>query len=117
MQKTPHCAARHGGRLLIEPLCGAVKLSAVFTGLSDHRSLLRTAVPRLLDAPEGLISHNNLSTLALSRAIDFPRQTGKKIVGGEDVIAMSDPKETVEQVDGYQVPVNPMDDLECDSCQ
>ena len=26
-------------------------------------------------------------------------------------------KETLEQVGGYVVPVDPMDDLECDSCQ
>jgi hypothetical protein len=30
---------------------------------------------------------------------------------------MSDPKEHLERVGGYEVPVNPMDDLECDSCQ
>jgi hypothetical protein len=30
---------------------------------------------------------------------------------------MSDPKGQVEQVDGYDVPVDPMDDVECDCCQ
>jgi len=30
---------------------------------------------------------------------------------------MSDPTGNLEQVDGYEVPVDPMDDLECDSCQ
>jgi hypothetical protein len=30
---------------------------------------------------------------------------------------MSDPREQVEQVGGYDLPVNPMDDLDCDSCQ
>ena len=30
---------------------------------------------------------------------------------------MGDPKEQVEQVGGYEVPVNPMDELDCDSCQ
>lgn len=30
---------------------------------------------------------------------------------------MGDPEEQVEQVDGYTVPVNPMDELNCDSCQ
>jgi hypothetical protein len=26
-------------------------------------------------------------------------------------------RENVEQVGGYQVPVDPMDDLQCESCQ
>ncbi len=26
-------------------------------------------------------------------------------------------RESVEQVGGYQVPVDPMDDLQCESCQ
>jgi len=30
---------------------------------------------------------------------------------------MGDPTGKLEQVDGYEVPVDPMDDLECDSCQ
>jgi hypothetical protein len=30
---------------------------------------------------------------------------------------MGDPKEQVEQVGGYEVPVNPMDEFDCDSCQ
>jgi len=30
---------------------------------------------------------------------------------------MGDPKEQVEQAGGYDVPVNPMDELDCDSCQ
>ena len=30
---------------------------------------------------------------------------------------MSDSKEKVGQVGGYEVPVDPMDELDCDSCQ
>jgi hypothetical protein len=28
-----------------------------------------------------------------------------------------DPKTDVDQVGGYQVPVDPMDDVQCESCQ
>lgn len=30
---------------------------------------------------------------------------------------MSDPFDTIDQVDGFQIPVDPMDLLQCDSCQ
>ena len=30
---------------------------------------------------------------------------------------MSDPFDSIDQVDGVAVPVNPMDMLQCDSCQ
>jgi hypothetical protein len=63
-----------------------------------------------------LISRDIVGTAALPLSIDFSRQPGKKIVGG-GAEAMSDINETTEQVDGYQVPVDPMDDTQCDSCQ
>lgn len=30
---------------------------------------------------------------------------------------MSNPFDSIDQVDGFQVPVDPMDLLQCDSCQ
>ena len=100
----------------MEPLRGTVN-PLFFTFLAGHRSSLRAYAPRFSDAPFGLIPPDNRCTPALPLAIDFSRQKAKKIVGGEEVIAMSDPKNTLEQVGGYEVPVDPMADLECDSCQ
>ena len=75
------------------------------------------ACPDSRTRPGGLISPDNRFTPPLPVTIDFSRQKAKKIVGEEEVIAMSDPTGKLEQVDGYEVPVDPMDDLKCDSCQ
>ena len=76
-----------------------------------------TACPDSRTRPHGLISPDNQFPPPLPVTIDFSRQKAKKIVGGEESIAMGDPTGKLEQVDGYEVPVDPMDDLECDSCQ
>ena len=99
------------------PLRGTVKPLMFLTVLAGHRSSLHDCVPRFSDAPSRAYFARQSVPSATPGHYRFFSPEGKKIVGGEESIAMGDPTGKLEQVDGYEVPVDPMDDLECDSCQ
>lgn len=99
------------------PLRGAVKPFKFLTVLAGHHNSLHSSVPRFSDAPWRAYFARQSVHSATPVTIDSTRQKAKRIVGGEEVIAMSDPTGKLEQVAGYEVPVDPMDDLECESCQ
>ena len=110
-------AMRHGGRSLIEPLRGAVKHPVFFTFLAGHRSSRRTCFPGfrgISSLRSGIPRTRHSGTPGRYR---FLLPEGEKNYGGGEGTEMESNTKPLEQVGEYAVSVDPMDNLECDSCQ
>lgn len=105
-----------------EPLRGAVPTEASWVfPTADHRSLPESTFPAFAAYPHALALHlpvfHGPGTSVRLLPIDLSNGKSQKCGNQRMEQIVSRPGASTERVGEYEVPVDPMDELQCDSCQ